>query len=563
MPGYRSCPSDSVDPAPSDSDDPSASNFNDIPPVEVAIDYSEEQFRWDDECRDTLKNVFHIGSFRGCQLGVVNAAMDGRDVICVIPTGGGKSLTYQLPGVVSSGVTVVISPLKSLISDQIMHLEQLQGKSVKLTGELNAQELKRIEAQLRSNITLASKAQIKLCYCTVSGNIGLSGSWTHPFHSLKSFLTLKPVRFVINKAHYFTQTDANFRSNFRSAMQELRQRFPSIPITAVTANCPPDVLEDLIKTLGLKPAVSGRRANLDGMVYLSAPTYRPNLHYDIVAKRRDHYQWINKYILDNHKDSSGIIYCQTCDHSEKMADKLKAISNGKIKTDFYHGKQSDKKRDAVYQQWRTGKIKVVCATESSLNSLVFGLGINKNDVPFVLYASKSLDAFYQGSGRSGRDGKDAHCVMLYKPQDVMTLISIAINAQDEKWKVTSGTKFTQSTECRNVLFARYFALSSQLSESAIEESRCGHCNNCRQFNRNGLVVKDLRFEAWQVLKFIEQVEAIYNDQRITLHMITSLARGVNPSGSCKFKVDRLKFDQLGGKVALNAEVCSRTDQDGI
>ncbi|KAJ7575798.1 P-loop containing nucleoside triphosphate hydrolase protein [Mycena floridula] len=526
MPGYRSCPSDSIDPAPSDSDDPSASNFDDIPLVEVAIDYSEEQFRWDDECRDTLKNVFHIGSFRGCQLGVVNAAMDGRDVICVMLTGGGKSLTYQLPGVVSSGVTVIISPLKSLISDQIMHLEQLQGKSVKLTGELNAQELKIIEAQLRSNITLASKAQIKLCYRTPE-KLALHWALIDDMVANQGL-----VRFVIDEAHYFTQTDANFRSNFRSTMQELRQRFPSIPITAVTATCPPNVLEDLIKTLGLKPAISGRRANLDGTVYLSAPTYRPNLHYDIVAKRRDHYQWINKYILDNHKDSSGIIYCQMCDHSEKMANKLKAISNGKIKTDFYHGKQSDKKRDAVYQQWRTGKIKVVCATES-----LFGLGINKNDVPFVLYASKSLDAFYQGSGRSGRDGKDAHCVMLYKPQDVMTLISIAINAQDEKWKVTSGTKFTQSTECRNVLFARYFALFSQLSESAIEESRCGHCNNCCQFNRNGLVVKDLRFEAWQVLKFIEQVEAIYNDQRITLHMITSLARGVDPSGSCKFKVD--------------------------
>ncbi|KAJ7588342.1 P-loop containing nucleoside triphosphate hydrolase protein [Mycena floridula] len=567
MAAHCSSPSDSVHPSSSEpSSDPVTSSPSDCVdiPQEFPLDYNERRFEWDHECRAALKSIFNLDSFRGCQLGAVNAVMDGRNVICVMPTGGGKSLTYQLPAVISSGVTVVISPLKSLISDQLMHLERLQVNAVKLTGELNVQELEKVEARLRSNINVAPKARIKLCYCTPEK---LALHW----NLIENMITNHGlVRFVIDEAHYFIQTDATFRSNFRGVLQALHQRFPWIPITAVTATCPPDVLRDLIITLGLEPAVSGSEANLDGTVYFSAPMHRPNLHYDIVPKHSDQslvYQWITGYILEHHKDRSGIVYCQTRKDAEEMARQLSIMSNEKIQTAFYHGKKSDLQRDTIYQQWRAGTIKVVCATESS-----FGLGINKNDVRFVLYDSipKSVDSFYQGSGRAGRDGKDASCVMLYRPQDIMTMIAIAIRTQDGKCKVDtvlkdliSITRFTQSTECRNVWFARHLSQSLQPLGYPVEEEPCEHCDNCSLKKSEGLLEKDLCFEAWQVLKLMEQVEAIYNNKNITLHMLIKLARGVKTSQDCKFKVDRLKFDQIGGKVALNAQVCSRTKTRAI
>ncbi|KAG2152610.1 P-loop containing nucleoside triphosphate hydrolase protein [Suillus bovinus] len=521
-----------------------------------------------------MKKVFDIGDFRLCQKGVCNANMDGRDIVCVMPTGGGKSLTYQLPALLTPGCTLVISPLISLMTDQILHLREsgvLPVEAVMLTGGTPRPLLNEIQQRLTS--MASSQAQghqgrdIKLCYVTPE-KIAKS----KPFMSLLRKLVEggKLARIVIDEAHCASQMGHDFRPDYKK-LSTLRQFFPHVPILALSATCPPRVLQDILKILKMKPVVDGKAAPPDGTVYFSAPLYRKNLHYTVLSKPSSAKELIatmSDYILQNHRNDSGIIYCLTKKDAESVAESIQAVSNGRIKTGVYHADVEDGQKERLHMQWREGKVQVVCAT------IAFGLGIDKGNVRFVLHhtvllaiSQKSLDGYYQESGRAGRDGQDADCVLYYRPQDATRQASITCSDQDGVVKLHDILRFAQDMqECRKILFARYFSESSDLSMASwtTNESdamdRCGHCDNCTRPPAN-VEHKDATVEAWQILKILEAVEG--SGGRLTISGLSDLARGLGGgsfetggSGKRRNAKEKIQIDYdsvAGGKVRLSKD----------
>ncbi|KAF9226214.1 ATP-dependent DNA helicase [Gyrodon lividus] len=510
-----------------------------------------------------MKRVFGISSFRLCQQGVCNANMDGRDVVCVMPTGGGKSLTYQLPALLAPGCTLVISPLIALITDQILHLREAGAvEAAMLTGGTSKALANEIQQRLTAMASSRAGQQgdIKLCYVTPE-KIAKSKSFMSLLRKLISNLSSPSARIVIDEAHCVSQLGHDFRPDYKK-LSVLRQFFPHVPILALSATCPPRVLQDILRILHMKPVVDGKAAPREGTVYFSAPLYRKNLHYSVVPKpssAKEVFSAMSEYILQNHEKDSGIVYCLTKKDAETVATSLQDVSNGRIRTGVYHADIPDGQKEGLHKQWRDGSVQVVCAT------IAFGLGIDKGNVRFVLHHTKSLDGYYQESGRAGRDGQDADCVLYYRPQDATRQSSITCTDTDGQAKLHDMFRFAQDMqECRKILFAKYFSASSDLSMASwtTEESsamdRCGHCDNCTRAAET-VEHKDVTIEAWQILKILEAVDAQGGKQ--TIAGLSDLARGLGggsfeAGGKRKKTREKVQLDYdavAGGKVGLSKD----------
>lgn len=316
--------------------------------------------------------------------------MNGHDVFVLMPTGGGKSLTYQLPACICPGITLVISPLVSLIQDQIMHLLQANIDAAYLSATLDWTEQQEILRELNSE-----NCKYKLLYVTPE-KIAKSDVLLRKLENLHAREYL--ARIVIDEAHCVSQWGHDFRPDYQG-LGILKQMFPTVPVLALTATATMSVKEDVVQALGLVNCIVFRQS-----------FNRPNLRYSLVPKTRKCIEDIDKFIKENHFDECGIIYCLSRMDCEKVAEKLKEYGH---KAAFYHGSIESTQRTMIQKQWSKDEVNIICAT------VAFGMGINKPDVRFVIHHSlpKSIEGYHQECGRAGRDGQPSSCVLYYSYSD--------------------------------------------------------------------------------------------------------------------------------------------------
>ncbi|PBK68510.1 ATP-dependent DNA helicase, partial [Armillaria solidipes] len=465
--------------------------------------YDGSSFPWS---KDLKSSIFRIQDFRHCQHSVCNASMDAKDIICVMPTGGGKSLTYQLPALLTRGCTLVVSPLVSLISDQLMYLQDAgvnAVKSIALTPDDDQEQTNQRLIVMAEGKLGQGEEDIRLCYVTPEKVVKSAR-----FCSILERLVQdnKLTRIVIDEAHCIAEYGNEFRSDYKH-LGILRRLFPSVPIVTLTATCTPRVLRELTSVLGLAQVCNGWASDTGtrGTLYFSSSLYCDNLHYRITSKSSNKKEVIKdftSYILEHHHGESGIIYCLSQKDAETVAKRVFETSGGVITTGVYHANKSITEKEYLHLRWKRGEIKVVCATTA------FGLGIDKGDVRFVIYHSQSLDGFYPGSGRAGRDGRDASCILFYRPQDAWKIAAMIMKDPDWSSKLLPLIKFVENTsECRKLLFARHFSHSPELSindwsAEGTALDHCGHCDNCLTVGQSS-IEWDVTYVSWQLLKFIK------------------------------------------------------------
>lgn len=388
-----------------------------------------------------LKHTFGYVDFRGQQKQVIQTALDGLDSLVLMPTGGGKSLCYQIPGIVREGMAIVVSPLIALMQDQVSALQQLGLKAAYLNSTLSREQYSQVMRAIHDG-------ELDLLYIAPEKLLQES--------TLQRLISLDISLIAIDEAHCVSQWGHDFRADYLG-LHVLAQAFPNVPRIALTATADARTQEEIVSRLALS----------EPRVFVSSFD-RPNIRY-IVQEKGDAKAQLIKFLQD-YKNKSGIVYCM----SRNRVDGIAAWLQGRgVNALPYHAGLTTQERAQNQQQFLRDDAVVMVAT------VAFGMGIDKPDVRFVAHLDlpKSMEAYYQETGRAGRDGLPSDAWMIYGLQDVVRIAKMVqdSNASDqhkrtERGKIDSLLGWCEATTCRRRALLMYFGESS--------EGACGNCDVC-------------------------------------------------------------------------------------
>lgn len=409
----------------------------------------QQTFPWTKEAKDRLVNIFRLENFRGYQETVINCTLSKKDCIYVAATGSGKSLVFQLPALIDPGITLVVSPLLSLMEDQVTQLEELGIPAIVLNSTTTKEQARRA-----SSAMLDPNDPLRLIYVTPER---LAKSKLLMSQIQKMYEAGRFARLVIDEVHCCSEWGHDFRKDYKQ-LHIFKREFPNTPVLGLTATATPAVIGDIKKILGIPQCI----------VYKGS-FYRPNLYYEIrVTSNKDSVNDIINLIESKFDNQTGIIYCLSIKETEEVAMKLSSLG---VRCHAYHAQLDVKLRSKIQKQWYNNECKVIVAT------VAFGLGINKMDVRFVIHytISKSLENYYQETGRAGRDGKPAHCICYFRFADVFRATSLTYGEPRGKAHVYDVLSYCLNRQkCRKKLIAEHFV--DNLKKEA-SDKRC--CDNCQ------------------------------------------------------------------------------------
>lgn len=431
------------------------------------------------EAKKKLNDVFGYETFRPLQEEVIRQVLNKKDALVIMPTGGGKSLCYQIPAIIFEGLTIVVSPLISLMKDQVEQLHQFDIPAVYLNSSLTPEEY-------RANIEKLKNGSVDMLYLAPETLL------MPKTRELLSGLNIEC--FTIDEAHCISEWGHDFRPEYRQLV-EVRKDFPDAACLALTATATPRVREDIKKTLGMK----------DSETYL-ASFDRKNLFLKVADKDGPTEQVLD--FLYTRKKQSGIIYCFSRRQVDELYVDLKKEGHS-VKP--YHAGLSEKVRNRNQDAFIRDDVNIIVAT------IAFGMGINKPDVRFVVHYDmpKNIESYYQQIGRAGRDGLRADCLLLFSYSDTQK-IRYFINQKEDKEKkiaeqhLKSLLKFLEATECRRKPLLNYFG-------EEYDKDECGMCDNCLAIDAE---VEDLTVQAQKYLSCIART-----NEKFGTNYIADILRG--------------------------------------